>query len=48
MDVSKENVMGGRWEAGTGTKYEGGDVEESGLELAGASAKDPFAFFLLI
>jgi hypothetical protein len=35
VDVAKGNVKGGRREAGVGTKYEGGDAEESGLELVG-------------
>ena len=34
MDVTKGNVVGDRREASTGTKNKGGDMEESGLELA--------------
>ena len=39
VDVTKGNVVGGRREAGAGAKYEGRDVEESGLELAGKGDK---------
>src|SRR5580658_4569112 len=33
VDVAKGDIEGGRREAGADTKYEGGDAEESGLEL---------------
>ena len=35
MDVAKGDIVGGRQEASIGAKYEGGDAEESGLELVG-------------
>ena len=35
VDVAKGDVVGGGREAGTGAEYEGGDAEESGLELVG-------------
>ena len=35
VDVAKGDIVGGRQEAGTGAKYEGGDAKESGLELVG-------------
>ena len=35
MDVTKGDVVCGRCESGAGTEYEGGDAEESGLELVG-------------
>ena len=35
VDVAKGDIMGGRQEASTGAKYEGGDAEESGLKLVG-------------
>ena len=33
VDVTKGNVVGGGQETSADTKYEGGDAEESGLEL---------------
>jgi len=35
VDVTKGDVVSGGREAGAGAKYEGGDTEESGLELVG-------------
>jgi hypothetical protein len=35
VDVSKGDVVSGGHESGAGTEYEGGDAEESGLELVG-------------
>jgi hypothetical protein len=35
VDVAKRDVVGGRQEAGAGTKYKGGDAKESGLKLVG-------------
>jgi hypothetical protein len=39
VDVAKGDVKGGRREADAGTKYEGGDTEESGLKLVGGGDK---------
>jgi hypothetical protein len=35
VDVTKGDVVGGGCKSGAGTEYEGGDAEESGLELVG-------------
>ena len=39
VDVAKGDIKDGRWEASAGAKYEGGDVEESGLELVSGGDK---------
>ena len=39
MDVPKGDVVDGGCETGTGTKYESGDAEESGLEEVGGGDK---------
>ena len=39
VNIAKGDVIGGRWEAGVGVKYESEDAEESGLELVSGGDK---------